>query len=471
MLQIPSDDVEYVVSPVVTINGDGANAAAYCIVNNAVGSSYEITRVVPINVGINYTGANVIITAPTLYGAGANVAAVVSPIKGHGFDPVSELGGRYVGITMPFDTAVNENYKLPNYGSYRRAGLLYNPSYNDVFFTVGPTLRNNLTLTGIVGNFTDGEIVYQGFTGAAASVVSCNTSWVQIENINNTFNANAVVGNTQIIGLSSGAIANVATSNTIPFDVNGFQDQPIFDLNTNASGTLTQVIKTDSQIRMTDVVGKFNVGDTVYDPSSNSYAKITSIYNSNNAVRLDNTFGTKFNQTTRIPLTSNVGTFTVGERVSQEVTLGQGLVIDTTHELDLQYSSTTGTLSVGNQLNNTTTGGNGIVTFANNSYIRLTGVQGTFNPLDAISCITGTGQITSVYPVLVLSDVLSLFNVGAQYVITGANSGALGVDILPGTIVYPELTKNTGEILYVNNIQPFSLGLGTKEIFQIVVSF
>jgi hypothetical protein len=469
-LQIPSTDVEYVVSPVATITGDGANALAYCIVNNDVGSVYEITRVVPINVGIEYTYANVNITAPYLYGSGANVTPVVSPISGHGADPVSELGGRHLGISKLFDTSENENYKTLNYGTYRRAGILYNPKYNDIFFDISSTIRNNFSLSGVVGTFKAGEIIFQSYANAAASIVSCNSSFIEIENINGTFLANAAIGNNKILGLTSHAIANVESINSLSFAVNGFEDQKIYDLQTNSSAVLTEVVSSN-RIRTSSVTGMFNVGDTIYDPSINSYATISSISTANGNVTLNNTFGYYFNQTSRIPLTANIGTFVVGERVTQDVTNGQGLIIDTTHEIDLQYTPATGTIAIGNPISDTTSSANGIVTYANTSYIRITGVQGSFNVGDTISCITGSGTISSVFPVIVVSDVLDLFNVGEEYIIVGANSGALGLDLIPGTLIYPDLSKNTGDILYVNDMQPFTLSLTSKELFKLVLSF
>ena len=470
--QIPSGDVEYIVSPTATITGDGVNALAYCIVNNSIGSNYEITDVIPINVGTQYTNASVSISSSQLYGSGASVTPIISPINGHGSDTVSELGGKYLGISMLFDNAINESYKFPNYGTYRRSGIIFNPAFNDTFFNITSTTRNNLSLVNIVGNFVNNEIVYQTFTGAAATVVNCNTSSgiMQISNINNSFNANSVVGNNKIIGLTSGAVANVNLFNTITFVVDSLITKTIYNANTKAAGTLSQVVNS-GEIRLSNVVGTFNIGDVIYDPVVNSYANIISIYGANNTINLANTFGSKFNQCNRITLTSNNLSFKVGERVTPDISQGQGLVIDTTHELDLQYSLNFGVISTGITLTDTNTNANGIVTFANSTYIRLTGVQGTFNQGDIIQSITGNGQISTIYPVLVLSDVLEFFTTGSDYIINGEESNASGIDNIPGTILYPDLSKNTGNILYVNNMQPFSLSLTSKEIFQLVISF
>ena len=473
LLEIPSSDVEYVVSPSVTISGDGTDALAYCIVNNAIGSNYEITSVVPINVGSQYTNANVSITAPSLYGSGAVVSPVISPISGHGSDPISELGGKYLGVSMVFDTAINENYRIPNYGTYRRGGILYNPYYNDVFLYIGNTLRNDLTLSSVIGNFVNNEIIYQSFTGAAARVVNYNSSSgkLQIKDINGTFNTNTAIGNNKIKGLTSSTVANADFSNTLPFTTNSLQLMPVYNSNTNAYGTLVEAIHGNGYIRLSNVVGRFNVGDIVYDPSVNSYASISSIYVGNNTINIGNNFGSYFNQTSRITLSSNNGSFIVGERVIQNISNGNGLIIDTSHELDMTYNLNSGTMSVGTQLNDITTNSNGIITFANTSYIKLTGVNGSFNSGDSIQCVTGTGQISASFPVLVLSDVLNLFTTGSDYIINGVTSKATGIDIIPGTITNPDLVKNKGEVLYVNDIQPFVLNLTSQEIFQLVLTF
>ena len=73
----------------VTITGDGVGATA--TVNNLqVNGDGAITDITITNPGYNYTYANV--TISSTLGESATAIAPVSPIGGHGFDPVSDLG-------------------------------------------------------------------------------------------------------------------------------------------------------------------------------------------------------------------------------------------------------------------------------------------------------------------------------------------------------------------------------------------
>lgn len=465
---IPSENVQYIVGPTVTVSGDGAGATAYAVVNTAPGSIFEITKVVPINVGEGYTYANVAISASAAYGNGAVATAVVAPVSGHGGNPLSELGARNLGIAFDFGSAAEEVYKFPNYGSYRRAGIIKNPKFAELFVNISPTIRNNLTISNIsAAAFTNNEIVFQPATNAAFRVLSqANTTLLQVDQLNGPLNAGLIV-NTWIVGLTSNTNALVTGINTLNFNDNG--NQPIFDKN-GTQGTLIDVANS-SQIVLANVSGKFgSIGDVIYDPTVNSYSNVVSLYTANGTVNISTIFGLRFNQTTRITLSSNTGPYQVGERIAQAVQNANALVIDTTHELDLAYNINSGTMSAGVVLSDNTSGGNAVISFVNTSYMRLTGVQGTFANNDIISTLTGNGTVTSVFPVLVASDVLAPFK-NNNDTIQGLTSGSLGVSNLPGTIVNPDLTKNTGEVLYVNDFVPFTSNLSSQEIFVTIFSF
>ena len=100
---LPTDQTEYLIGPTVNITGDGTNALAIGIVNNQFGSANNIIGVEIIDEGMNYTYANVQFVANGQYGNGATAKAIIAPINGHGYDPITELGGNYVGIYTKFD--------------------------------------------------------------------------------------------------------------------------------------------------------------------------------------------------------------------------------------------------------------------------------------------------------------------------------------------------------------------------------
>lgn len=156
------DALTYPVS--VTITGDGTGATGTAVVTANV-----VTDVIVTNQGSGYTFANVSITSSE--GSGAVAIAPVSPISGHGTDPISELGCSHVMFTAQFNG--DENGFIPTDIDFRQVGILVNPyslaSYpnpanSEIFKTT-----TDLTVVSGTGTYLNDEIVYQGTSLATAS--------------------------------------------------------------------------------------------------------------------------------------------------------------------------------------------------------------------------------------------------------------------------------------------------------------
>lgn len=141
----------------ISITGDGTGATATADVIDGT-----INDIIVTNAGTNYTFANVSITS-TL-GSGATVNYPISPIGGHGFDAVSELGCHKVMITTEFNG--DEGGYIPTDIDYRQIGILISPTSLSSF----PNPANNniyKTTTDLVvapgfGVYTSDETIYQG---------------------------------------------------------------------------------------------------------------------------------------------------------------------------------------------------------------------------------------------------------------------------------------------------------------------
>ena len=142
----------------IIITGDGTGAAATANVQSGV-----IRDIVVTNPGGNYSYAD--ITIKTGYGANAVLVASTSPVGGHGFDPVSELGCDHVMLTCEFEG--DENGLLPTDIDFHQLGIIVNPTTKQY----NPTYANGVaysTTTDIVVapgsdiGFQMDEIVYQG---------------------------------------------------------------------------------------------------------------------------------------------------------------------------------------------------------------------------------------------------------------------------------------------------------------------
>jgi hypothetical protein len=145
-------------STIITIDGDGQGATAYANVENGLVKDIVVT-----NAGNNYTTATVTISTESGFtGTDATAIAVISPVGGHGTDPVSELGCRHLMISAEINGS--ENGLVPTDIAFRQLGIVVNPELKDG--TTPKELIYNTTDMAYVSygtlGYTIGETVYQG---------------------------------------------------------------------------------------------------------------------------------------------------------------------------------------------------------------------------------------------------------------------------------------------------------------------
>jgi hypothetical protein len=203
----------------VTVTGDGLYATA-----NATVVSGSISDIVVANTGSNYSYANVSITS-TL-GSGAVAVAPASPIGGHGFDPVTELGVRHIMMTARFTR--DESGKLPTDIDFRQIGILINPY---AYFGTVTGLANadiyktttDFALSQGFGAYTPDETVYQSPNGLLTSSTFTATvlSFDSTTNTLKLINTQGVANNSAVIyGATTGTARVVVQQQTpdfIPF--------------------------------------------------------------------------------------------------------------------------------------------------------------------------------------------------------------------------------------------------------------
>lgn len=146
----------------VTITGDGTGATATANVSS-LQEGGQVRDIIVVNPGSNYTYANVAVTSTI--GANCVVTWATSPIGGHGFDPISELGCEHIMLTTQFDG--DENGYVPTDIDYHQVGILVNPTTkqynphpaNGVIYS---TTTNIVVAPGSDAGYTPDEFVYQG---------------------------------------------------------------------------------------------------------------------------------------------------------------------------------------------------------------------------------------------------------------------------------------------------------------------
>lgn len=166
----------YETNPLITITGDGSGAAA-----TAVRVSNLLSTVTVTAKGTDYTVADLVVSGGG--GTGATARAVITPPKGHGVDPISELGAFYVGINTLLSGT--ETGDLTVGQDFRQVSLIKNPTLpaSDVTATAS-TLRSRESLRLASGANLSGYQVDQLITG---SISGAKAYLVQIDTTNKVF--------------------------------------------------------------------------------------------------------------------------------------------------------------------------------------------------------------------------------------------------------------------------------------------
>ena len=208
------DPANAVVTVIVT--GDGIGATGTAVVNDG-----SITDIVVNTPGTDYTYANVSIISDL--GSNASFISPVSPVGGHAFDPMSELGCSHVMVTVEFNAG--EGGKIPTEIDFRQIGLLVNPTALSTYPLPANAAIYKTTTDVVVapgfGVYSEDEVVYQGTSlenaTFTATVLDFDASSNVIKLINTVgdYTVNApIFGNSS---LTARTVLNVSTPDFILF--------------------------------------------------------------------------------------------------------------------------------------------------------------------------------------------------------------------------------------------------------------
>jgi hypothetical protein len=168
----PNTTSRYVISPLVTIRGDSGGTSASratAYVSNTYNG--QVRKITMINYGRSYSTANVAITANSSFGFGAAAHPIISPLGGHGSDPVDELYGTTVMVNVRTIGAESNTFTTNN--DFRIIGLLGNPLLANGSYANGSVIdqstRINVELVN--GDFRADELITGQTSGAKARLV------------------------------------------------------------------------------------------------------------------------------------------------------------------------------------------------------------------------------------------------------------------------------------------------------------
>lgn len=156
------------------ISGNGIGATKGNVSISSVPGS--INKIEVLDSGSNYTYARAI--PNRVFGPGTSNAVVrpiISPLNGHGYNAIEELGGYYIMINTRLDYAEGGG-DFPVINDYRRIGIVQNPVSNYTLDTARETTLDStykLTLSNVSGVFLLDEIISGGY--ANGLVITSNT--------------------------------------------------------------------------------------------------------------------------------------------------------------------------------------------------------------------------------------------------------------------------------------------------------
>lgn len=177
----------------VNVEGDGSGAVATLSFESGALSS--VTFKDTSSYGSGYKRASFPTLDSTLSGltagTGATLRAVISPIQGHGANPIDELGGNYVVLNsrLEFGDGAGD---FPTDNDFRQIGLIKNPVANGGAIAVAETLTatRKLTLTDATNVSVDDIIrdvasASEDNTTAVARVISKTGNIIKVQTIAN----------------------------------------------------------------------------------------------------------------------------------------------------------------------------------------------------------------------------------------------------------------------------------------------
>jgi hypothetical protein len=347
----PDITSRYEITPKIAIDGISENTAAARAI---IGTGNSISKVEILDRGIGYSTAtarilqsNVAVETNT-----AILTPIISPPGGHGYDSKTELGAKYVTISISITG--DENGLIPEGQKFGQLGILKDPLFCNVELTT--VKLSNTGAQGRDGSFLDGETISVFNPILQISTVTVSNSSVVVT----TNNANSMPPNNLVfpdgkvyIQAPNNAwfVSNVVSSNSTTLTV---ADEPTF---TSNSATLhisypkitgRHVSSTSATMNITNASPFFAVGNKVIGLTTFSVAEITNIEINNVAI---DDFVT-VNQLSVISFENPVSSFSQDDFISNESNTTSCYVHSYTNSNHLYVTNIVGNMNNGTILTN-----------------------------------------------------------------------------------------------------------------------
>jgi len=533
-INTPSAGDTYEVYPYAFVWGDGEESTpAEGIVYVDAASTNSISRVELLSVGENYRKAESYISEQPLtippsildetyiqlpavissatYFSPASLRPIISPKNGHGSDPYNELFAKRVCLSAKFVNS--EGGIISTENDFRQVGVIKNPAFTKV----------DMNLAGVVGpGFSFGEKVYQyrklklhgnvSITSGSTTIQKTNfgTLSTTATIVNGGTGYNSTANNTLLFDNSGtqpegGTSATGTFTNTHPAGVitsvtitagSGYALPPIVTIAPGAGGSngvITVVLSNPDAPTYKDA---FEAGDYVLVTNgSNNYISTVANVPQDYRITTANTLSSftaanceisaivveasgivAFSGPNQIELSNVAGVFTSGSRI---IGVG-GMSGDTVIPVSGTTATITGTILINDRTASSfnysrqltrligTFGGGGSTPFLEDEEIKQESLIAYAQP---------RGRVHHLDVIDAGDDILWISNKSGIF-----NLDEAGVRDIAGTISSAELSPllnkyngdfvvGSGEVLYLENLDPISRNDNKSEIIKIVLEF
>lgn len=493
---VPNLTSSYEISPEVLIVSDGfqtTEAAARAIVNSV---SNTVQSVEMLSIGSNYRFASASVVANPVVGvvANASVRPILSPELGHGYDVFSELGASRLCFSVSF--ANTEANTIPASHEYRQIGLLKDPVFayatfdtdneSGVFSEGERILRikpvrvyaNGATIsnTSSILSTSDADFENQFEAGDFIYLKSAVAQQIAV--------VNSVTNSSQLVLKSTNGLFACTSSEVYKVDMS-YRYENFTLSSTSLTGTIS-VNATSSNITGTSTLFQTQLRPNSYiviSSNATGYSttkRVVSITN-NTIATLDsnNSFANSSAVAARIDYNYSANTgadYIIPNAIVTAVATGQLEVANIGGVFaigDLIVGEETGAIATINTVSRagSSKGFNTFIQMNKYSGTLTTGVFGQDELVYQGSANTNYGLLHSVEGntdprTFYITNLFGTINTGNT--IIGANSGAVATIT---TKYEPELVFNSGQVMYIENLEAVARANNQTETFKLIFEF
>lgn len=481
-----TQEIFFDILPYAKISGDGSRATAFPIVGKTGEASWrKITGIALVNNGKQYTQATVNIVSPKSDGGSLNtihprIKAELSPKGGHGSNILKELGVKDVILIAQLDS-FDEDI-APIGGSYRKFGIIKNPILNDG--------------SGIVAGtdsvyFTDLILQYIG-TSALTTIANFQTAFFPTSGAT----ANLIIGTE-----SNAAFPVVAVKNVI---VGNGETRVQVKVRSNQTAPITWADRlTNYEISLSPAKSGFLVGETVTEniPAGVNVSGISYAF----GITAEGTITKASTTKLRVNVTSNAFVGGAGREVLGQysgvtaavagVSLGYGETVYVNKGFSFATEGLTAELFriisaspayfeeasvpsyTGLTILTVTQPSPALASLTDTTWISgafiQQGVSASYNNDYASGTVYKWERTDSSNGTLYLTEPFGVFKSTTTAGVTFGrlNGGTINGGYAVSAITPPQIEIHSGEIIYINSIQPIQRVSNQTDEFRLRVGF